>query len=229
MRLGPDGKIYFGSGNEYGYGYFQLGRINYPDSVGFSCALQDSVPGTVFSTVLQDTLLLGQCFPNEVVQPGTGLNPLTLVFNADTLRVFPDNYPDYQWYNNSAPITGATGSYLAVSANGWYSVKAGNGGNCTGSAFYEVTGITDTGTVIHDAALSDNLNVYPNPATDYIYVQAPLKFNLSLYNTQGKKCLQSNGTNTLSTAGLIKGLYFLVIHDPKGNLMAKEKIVVQRP
>lgn len=53
------------------------------------------------------------------------------------------------------------------------------------------------------------INIYPNPTSDYIYISGNKKINtLELYNVNGQKVLQSKG-NTIDISSLTKGVYIL--------------------
>lgn len=60
--------------------------------------------------------------------------------------------------------------------------------------------------------LSKNCEIYPNPATDYIFIK---KMNESdevqIYDTIGKLLIESSGTDLINIESLEKGLYFIKI------------------
>lgn len=64
----------------------------------------------------------------------------------------------------------------------------------------------------------DNLAVYPNPATDYIKVQAPVAGTLYVFDAAGRLVLQQackKGINRVSTTGLSAGVYFVKVGGEK--------------
>ena len=56
------------------------------------------------------------------------------------------------------------------------------------------------------------LKVYPNPVSEYLYVQTDIDMNMALYSARGKRIhvqqIQS-GNNELDVSNLEGGLYFL--------------------
>ena len=78
----------------------------------------------------------------------------------------------------------------------------------------------------------DALAVYPNPATDYIYIDHPPKQTirkLSLYSLDSKLLRSQTNPNTdrLSTEGLADGIYYLHIRFADHTTLVK-KIIIQK-
>lgn len=71
----------------------------------------------------------------------------------------------------------------------------------------------DAVTFTHSPNYNRNINVYPNPATAFIYINAPKQSiqQLSLYSLDGKLLLTKHFpyTDRLSTDGLANGIYYL--------------------
>lgn len=63
-------------------------------------------------------------------------------------------------------------------------------------------------------AIADELFVYPNPASNHVEVSDPGNIGkAALYNSMGKKLLESTDTHTLNTSSLPAGIYSLVVHN----------------
>ncbi len=109
MKLGPDGKIYFGAlvGSPGFSNYRYMGRINYPDSVGTACQFQDSVTILHFPNAAQTAGVLRQGLPNDVVVPVQNVNEFkvaldTLICAVGTIELSaPLGYTGYTWDDNS--------------------------------------------------------------------------------------------------------------------------------
>ena len=74
---------------------------------------------------------------------------------------------------------------------------------------------------------TSNINVYPNPATNKIFVQGENIRNISLYNTMGQAVLKQAPTSDqteISVGNIPAGLYFIQIATDKG--ISTQRIVV---
>ncbi len=73
------------------------------------------------------------------------------------------------------------------------------------------------------------LEIYPNPFTDKISIEIPIgkKYYASVYNLQGKKCIdyEFTGSAHLSVNNLSQGLYFLHLLDDNKNLILTKKML----
>ena len=78
------------------------------------------------------------------------------------------------------------------------------------------------------------LEVYPNPATDKVYIESTdakaLLQNIMIYNANGTKLMEQATANTkqhiLNTTALAKGTYYLVIELKTGERAVKKLIIV---
>lgn len=82
--------------------------------------------------------------------------------------------------------------------------------------------------VIHQLTLSvnenllDSVSVYPNPASDYFYVDSEKELAIYLFDAQGRMVLeQKHGKGRIGISGLQSGIYML-------QLTLDEKITVQK-
>ncbi len=129
--------------------------------------------------------------------------------DKDTLSITQD-FVSYRWLFNGDTIPGATGKSHIAAENGYYAV-----------AFVDESGCADTSQTYHVNNLSIQngttyapIQVYPNPAEDYIYISgatAPLR--LTLKDINGRIIMISTD-NRLQTSDLPGGLYFLQIAVP---------------
>lgn len=90
-------------------------------------------------------------------------------------------------------------------------------------------------TNIYDTKSIKNINIFPNPANDYVSIllDGNIKHSkLNVFNTLGKKIdtKQLDGTNKdfyISTAVLPSGTYFIEVRDRYNNLRFTDKFIVQ--
>ncbi len=134
------------------------------------------------------------------------------------------SYATYQWYLNGVPIVGATNSTYNASENGDYKVVVTTVQGCEDTSnIYTVTNVTG----INDLnGIGNQIEIYPNPEKDIVYVKAPVKLLLVLTSVDGKVLLRAN-SDKLNLNSLASGMYFLMILDADGNQLKIERITKQ--
>lgn len=132
-------------------------------------------------------------------------------------------YSSYKWLLNGALIPGATASTYTVTQNGQYQLVGANTAGCIDTSDVHVvtnyTGIDDV------YGLAAQIKVYPNPASDLVFVNAPVKVSLTLTDVTGKTITTSNAGNSISVKGLASGMYLLSITDKNGIFLKTEKLL----
>jgi Zn-dependent metalloprotease len=121
----------------------------------------------------------------------------------------------YQWFRDGVLISGATSQTYKPTQDGSYTVKITGVGNCssTSDAYqFKTNGIAAN-------VLDANVHIYPNPASEALYVEAPLTGNnvisIQVYSVIGKLVYQetyaNNGQAHQINLGAIEanGIYFI--------------------
>jgi hypothetical protein len=133
-------------------------------------------------------------------------------------------YSGYQWYLGDTAISGANNASLTTTGDGVYSVVVRNLYGCVDSSSYAL-GTGGNGTAINGPkSLASKILVYPNPATDRIYIKSPVAFSASFVSVEGKQMFVSKD-KAISLKTLAPGLYFININDENGTLIKVEKFV----
>ena len=194
--------------------------------------------------------------PNPIVQPGTSTNynvqvtdtngcigrdsvnvlvyaspskPMITLSN-DTLFVI-GGYAGYQWIFNGVPVASATDTFFVVSQMGEYAVEVTNDDGCTSKSderFVDPTGIH----LLKDVA---QIKVYPNPASNTLWVQIEskelLKPTIRLLAINGASIWEETRASqfhhlvAIPIDHLAKGLYLLEIRTLEGNTW--QRVVVE--
>ena len=81
---------------------------------------------------------------------------------------------------------------------------------------------TSTGTYI--LAEEQQIIVYPNPATNYINIDAPDNYSFEIYSIIGEKMVDTKDKQ-VDISYFDKGIYFIVIKNEKGRSVKCEKIL----
>ena len=136
----------------------------------------------------------------------------------------------YTWSSNAGSATTNTVSVSPI-ANTTYTVVAINSGGCIDSTTKTINmkscGTTAVGQFANGA---NQVSVYPNPATEMLYVDCKLK-NATLYiidiiGNKIKQVVVENELTTIDISGLSKGVYFLNVKT--ANNVITKKFIVQR-
>jgi len=196
-------------------------------AVTLDCGEGYDFNGTVYTTA--GTYI--QVIPNAAGCDSTitldlSYNPIavpTITVNEYTLGV-NGVYATYQWIKNDTAIPGATANTYAVTENAGYRVAVTNQYGCADTS--EVYDVTNVG-IERTGGLAQHIRVYPNPASDMLYIQSPVKVNVMLTDITGKVIREARGARNLSLKDLAGNLYLLQVRDVNGGLIKMEKILKQ--
>lgn len=155
----------------------------------------------------------------EVTIPS--LNPIITVnvFELGTTM----SYDAYQWMLNDELLDGATSSTYTVLENGDYQVIVSNEDGCTDtSAVYAVTNVS-----VEDAHyMASYVHVYPNPATDVIYIKSTIDVTVEISTVEGRLLLSTDKyKEPIPVGALAVGMYLIKIYDMDGRVIKTEKLI----
>jgi len=131
-------------------------------------------------------------------------------------------YVSYQWNTGvQGTIAGATDSTFRPSAHGSYSVSVVDSNGCSStSPVYNVTvGVEDA------AGEAAQVNIYPNPVSSVLYIEAAVPVTIMLNSMDGKVLLQQTDAHQADMSGYADGVYLLRILDRHGVVMKHERII----
>lgn len=150
----------------------------------------------------------------EVLEPVINVNEFTLSTTKP--------YISYQWLFNGNTIPGATNRDYVVVDNGNYSVIVSGEKGCKDtSAVYAVSNVGIQGS-IH---LAHQIRLFPNPATDKVYIQSPIPVYIDLRSLEGKEILKAGPLTQFSSEALAPGIYSIRLYDHNGAFVKFEKLV----
>ena len=133
----------------------------------------------------------------------------------------PEGDFTYQWFKNDVAISGATSRTLEVNAMGDYTIELTNEAGCTtrlAAVTMTISGIFNPGILV-----SEELKIYPNPASSQVEIQAlgDLEFaenTMRIYNSFGKEVSynvevirQSRRSVTIAIPRLSAGTYVILV------------------
>ena len=151
----------------------------------------------------------------NTIDVSTTTSGLTITANATGATY---NWIDCNTGNSIAPAE--TGINYTATANGDYAVVV-TVGNCSDTS--ACVNVNTVGVNDHNN-LTDNITIYPNPATNKLTIENEnLKINSTLIvNISGKIVKEiTTNTDTIDVSNLIKGIYFLQIQTDNGSVIKK--------
>ena len=125
------------------------------------------------------------------------------------VNLFVNTPYEVQWYLNDTIISGATDSIYYPTVSGNYSAEIFDENGCSSfTDIFIITGISKSKNL-------NMINISPNPTTGIITVIANKILQISVFNINGEKILDtSNNTFNLETKS--KGLYFVKVTTQSG-------------
>ncbi len=156
---------------------------------------------------------------NEVVVTVHPLSVADVTWDGELLHATP-GYASYQWNTGGQGIIGATDSTFEPSSDGGYSVTITDDNDCsTTSPVYNVTNV-HVGDLI-----AVSVQVYPNPAKDVLYINAPTPVTATLSSMDGRLLQQQTNAHILHIGSYADGVYLLRITDSNGVLIRHDKVL----
>lgn len=150
---------------------------------------------------------------------GMYLNPI--ITTDEFVLGTTTTYDSYQWCLDGEPIPGATVARYTPAENGDYTVIVSKGSCTETSDVYPVNNVS----VDEVHPIARQIRVYPNPAKDVVYIQAPVPVNLMLLGMDGRTLIAQPESTQLDIADLAAGIYILQITDKDMVPMKMEKLV----
>ena len=182
------------------------------------------------SNLLTWTITNGIC-PSSVDTLKIEYNEVTVapVITANNLTLSSNTAPSYQWYKDGNPIANETSQTYQVSANGVYSVYSVFPGCTNGLFSNEIT----FGSVGVSEEESSALRIYPNPASEILYLEKESGLNgeITIYNPEGRQVYKSSVINETRikidlSSYLMPGVYSVSYRESSGKEIRKAVVCI---
>jgi hypothetical protein len=155
--------------------------------------------------------------------------PQGIMQSGDTLFANQGSV-SYQWYYNGNLIPGATDYNYLATQSGNYNVVCTDANDCEVEA-----AIFDVAAGIYSAVRSQQLAIYPNPASDLLYINiyelSGTTADISIFNMIGEKIMdvefqsENSDLRAIDVHGLSSGIYW--IESVSGEKKSRAKFVKQ--
>ncbi len=150
---------------------------------GTTAGIYNLAPGTYTVDV---TDFFG-CITTLTGTVGSGTGNFSVNASQQGNHLYATTAPNYQWYLNGVPISGATGQTYYILESGNYYVVATGGGSCVDTS--NIIEATYSTGILENSLLSA-VSVYPNPADDNLNVvmslSAPEATEIKLLDITGR-------------------------------------------
>jgi hypothetical protein len=129
-------------------------------------------------------------------------------------------YATYQWYVRGRIIPGATSQTLTATEVGGYTVVVTDINGCSGTSFYVVYLGVD-----NQQMEAPQIKIYPNPATNIVYIDANVEVNVSLRDITGRIIKVQEHAKSIDLGNIASGVYMISVTDMQGKLIKTERLV----
>ncbi len=149
--------------------------------------------------------------------------PVPVVTETTHILSTASGYTTYAWSYNGSSIASTNFDTLSIyRGNGSYTVTVTDTNGCTGtSASFTVSDVS----VSSVTALGNAIKLYPNPAAETIYIDAPVKVNVTIAGSDGRQIMHAENAKSMNIGNLANGLYMIMIYDANNNLIKTDKLV----
>ncbi len=213
MPAGP--RTYFGFGND------NAGPANF-------FPLTDNGQQVYFNEI---SFILGAEM-TEVKTIDTDITLASLEYDVVSATLEPEFHPDSVTYTLQLPVDSSVVDLTAIAASEFASVEGdstidvSDGESVTveivvtaengNQGFYEITIVPASTGIDHPSEISSDVKIFPNPATDMLYVDSPSGIrSVSVYNATGSLVMSRNAGNAerveLGISSLPSGIYLIKV------------------
>ena len=181
-----------------------------------------TVPGQYILQLNNGTCLLNMPYTDVIAPP----NPI-IGYNSTGPSLFTGSFATYQWFLNGVAITtissGSSSAVYPVTLNGSYTVVVSDANGCfdTSAAFVYPTDTLTTG--VSTISGNSEINIFPNPASSMLHIDAPMSVNVSVMSIDGKIIMEQKKVTDINIAALPNGMYIIRIYDDKNMLLKNQK------
>ncbi len=203
----------------------------------------DSTTGTITSTQvfkIAATDIVSNCTGSDSIRVSYN-NPEGVAIFTDKNIVYPNETfqlsvmygkpgQEYKWRDVGKGIDiGNTDTVeYALSTPGEHRIDlAITQGECSSTASRTILVINSTSTG-NTNSISDQIDIYPNPTEDVMYVNSPVRLDATLSTIEGRKVIRTEDIKTLSLKNLPEGIYLLRLVNEKENLIKTQTIVKRK-
>lgn len=133
------------------------------------------------------------------------------------------SFSAYEWYRNGSVLPGRNSDTLRLTQKGYYQLKVKDATNCEGLSNTIYAG--DESLNINESVAQVDLRLYPNPTRGILYIDCPVPFIAEVKDVVGKTVLSQIAASQVDLSSLPDGIYLLLLQNPDGSLITKQRVV----
>ncbi len=139
---------------------------------------------------------------------------LTPIITTAKKQLCATGYTTYQWYVNGVKLAGQVTPCITPLEDGEYTVAVTNGAGCEGTSLpYDL----HKGYII--------VTLYPNPASNVLYINASENVDVFIYTIDGRKVMAVDNATAIDLHKLPNAIYMVKVYDSYGRFIKSEKLV----
>lgn len=200
------------------YNWFPTVGLNNPNSAVITANPQQTTTYTLNGTGANGCIALKEFTLTVLPIPAT---PVISFSEQNGTLTTTANAQQYQWLLTNNAISGATDQSYIPTQNGSYRVRVFNEFGC-----FATSNALTVSTVSIDDINAAGITVFPNPASDFIYINAngkPIQL-VQLIDATGRLIHSANSnTESIAVSNLSKGIYTILIYS--GNSTYRSRFV----
>jgi hypothetical protein len=198
------------------------------DPPGFASNIQNPVVTPSVTTIYAVTITNGPCSATDSVTITVNPLPATPVITQTGDSLVSSATSGNQWFLDGTGIPGATNQVLVPAVNGNYQVGVTDVNNCV-SSLSDPFNVTWMGS--EQLSGNEKVFVYPNPTGGIVTLSSSIlenkKYELTLFNSIGRKVLSKRNERNLDLSALENGLYYLNIKSPEGEIIICKIVLIK--
>ncbi|PZF72775.1 beta strand repeat-containing protein [Taibaiella soli] len=149
--------------------------------------------------------------------------PVTPIITFDGSALSTSGFASYQWYKDNTPIPGATNATLTITSNGYYTVTGTDAAGCTTMSAMALISTLNVGNLTVNG---NDVNIYPNPASTMVHIDAAAKLNVQIRNLEGQTVMTKKAASDIDISGIANGVYMISLTDKDGNLIKIDRLII---
>jgi uncharacterized protein YjiK len=149
--------------------------------------------------------------------------PKQFITNNDPWLEMAKGFTYYQWYRNGTVIAGANIYKYFTATSGSYFAEITDKNGCI--SYSDTVKIEKAPTSIMGNASGTDLNIYPNPAKNVVFIESATPVNVTVSDMIGKVVFEGRNVQKVDLGNMSAGTYLFRISDENNQLISIEKVV----
>jgi uncharacterized protein YjdB len=163
---------------------------------------------------------------NQAPSAGSITGPTGVCPGATITLSVSGGTPGGSWSSSNSATASVAGGVVTGHIPGTVTISYSVSNACgsrSASRAVAVLEHSQCNTMVSNVTGSDDISVYPNPATSFLNIDASIKVNVSVLSIDGKILIQQKGATSVNVRNLANGMYIIMIYDENNQLVKTTK------